>query len=90
MLYGQSNAVLISALEREAVTDTTSAFVLAQFYECRAQNREFELASDWYVRALENAKRTQGSSDPVDEDTVKMIRSRLDRLRKVISVTYLQ
>lgn len=89
-LNGQSNAVLISALEREAVTDTTSAFVLAQFYECRAQNQEFELASDWYVRALENAKRTQGSSDPVDEDTVEMIRSRLERLRKVISATYLQ
>ena len=89
-LNGQSNAVLISALEREAETDTTSAYVLAQFYECRAQNQEFELASDWYVRALENAKRTQGSSDPVDEDRVEMIRSRLERLRKVISAIYLQ
>jgi hypothetical protein len=89
-LNDQSNAVLISALEHEAETDTTSAYVLAQFYECRAQNREFELASDWYVRALENAKRTQGSSDPVDEDSVEMIRSRLERLRKVVSATYLQ
>ena len=80
----------INALEIWAATDTTSAYELAQFYECRTQNQDFELASDWYVRALENAKKTQDSADPVDEDTVKMIRSRLERLRKVISATFLQ
>ncbi len=89
-LSGESERELINALEVWAVTDTNSAYELAQFYECRAQNQDFELASDWYVRALENAKKTQDSSDPIDEDVIQMMRLRLERLRKVISATYLQ
>lgn len=87
---GQSDAILINTLERSAEILPGHALSLAEYYECRIKNQEFELASDWYVRALENAKKTLGSDDPTSKELIQETRLKLERLRKVISATYLQ